>query len=64
MKCRLCGTEIAAKALICFRCGAPVEEAVSKPARLNKSWRPVAVYVYVVFVILVLTAVAVMLLRR
>ena len=28
MKCRECGTEIADKALICFRCGASVQEAV------------------------------------
>jgi len=31
MKCRECGTEIAEKALICFRCGASVQEAVHKP---------------------------------
>ena len=31
MKCRECGTEIADKALICFRCGASVAEPVHKP---------------------------------
>ena len=51
MKCRQCGTEIADKALICFRCGTAVEEAAVKPAPLKKT-RPVAVYV--VFVILVI----------
>ena len=31
MKCRVCRTEIADKALICFRCGASVEEAKTQP---------------------------------
>ena len=29
--CRQCGTEIADKALICFRCGEATEEAVHRP---------------------------------
>ena len=31
MKCRSCGTEIAANALICYRCGAATEEPKIKP---------------------------------
>lgn len=31
MKCRSCGTEIADKALICFRCGAATSDPVRKP---------------------------------
>ena len=31
MICRSCGTEIAEKALICYRCGAPTTEAKFKP---------------------------------
>ena len=62
MVCATCGTEIAANALICFRCGTAVEAAVTKPAQVKKSWRPVAVYV--VFLILVLLAIAVMFFRR
>jgi hypothetical protein len=31
MKCRNCGTEIADKALICFRCGTATTEAKYKP---------------------------------
>jgi hypothetical protein len=31
MKCRQCGTEIAEKALICYRCGAAVAEPVFQP---------------------------------
>jgi small-conductance mechanosensitive channel len=32
MQCRNCGTEIAAKALICYRCGTATTEAAFKPA--------------------------------
>lgn len=43
MKCRECGTEIAEKALICFRCGASVQEAVHKPYVHKRSKRPILV---------------------
>ena len=40
MKCRQCGTEIADKAIVCFRCGAgttdPVRKAVPVKARGNR----------------------------
>ena len=61
MKCRVCGTEIAAKALICFRCGAAVEEAVTKPYIAKKTRRPLVVYLIVA--ILALIALVVMWLR-
>jgi hypothetical protein len=32
MQCRNCGTEIADKALICYRCGTATTEAKYKPA--------------------------------
>ena len=32
MICKQCGTEIADKALVCFRCGAATFEAKTKPA--------------------------------
>jgi hypothetical protein len=31
MKCRACGTEIAANALICYKCGTATTEAKIKP---------------------------------
>jgi hypothetical protein len=31
MKCRACGTEIAANALICYKCGTATTEARIKP---------------------------------
>ena len=33
MQCRACGTEIADKAIVCFRCGAPTLDAPVTPAR-------------------------------
>lgn len=35
MTCRQCGTEIADKALICYRCGTATTEAKYKPAELH-----------------------------
>jgi hypothetical protein len=61
MTCRQCGTEIADNALICFRCGVAVEEAVTPPTRLKKSGRPLAVYV--VFAMLFLLAIVILWLR-
>ena len=55
MKCRECGTEIAEKALICFRCGASVQEAVHKPYVAPK--KPRALLVYAIFILIVLIAI-------
>ena len=35
MQCRNCGTEIADKALICYRCGTATTEAKFKPVPLK-----------------------------
>ena len=35
MKCRNCGTEIADKAIVCYRCGVGTTEPVRKPAPLS-----------------------------
>jgi hypothetical protein len=61
MKCRACGTDIAEKALICFRCGASVQEAVHKPYVATKKKRPIIVYV--IFALLVLAALVIAFLR-
>lgn len=37
MKCRNCGTEIADKAIVCYRCGVGTTEPVRKPAPLPDS---------------------------
>jgi hypothetical protein len=35
MRCRNCGTEIADKALICYKCGAPTTDAKYQPAEIR-----------------------------
>jgi hypothetical protein len=37
MQCRSCGTEIADKALICYKCGTATTEAKYQPAQLPKN---------------------------
>lgn len=59
MKCRNCGTEIADKALICYRCGVATTEARYQPADLRprRSRRPANI-VWIVLAILVLLLIA------
>ena len=52
MTCRECGTEIADKALICFRCGAAVQEPVHKPYVAPKRKRPLIVYLVLAIIVL------------
>ena len=58
MKCRVCQTEIADKALICFRCGASVAEAKTQPYVAGRKKRPIIVYV--VFILIALLALVMM----
>ncbi|OFV93047.1 MAG: hypothetical protein A3G76_13795 [Acidobacteria bacterium RIFCSPLOWO2_12_FULL_65_11] len=58
MRCRQCGTEIADKALVCFRCGEATTDSTFA-ARAPKERRPsiglrVALYALVLLVLLVL----------
>jgi len=56
MQCRNCGTEIADKALICYRCGTATTEAKYKPhtpAR-SRSSSPIVIATLVVVVLVVL----------
>jgi uncharacterized membrane protein YvbJ len=56
MKCRSCGTEIADKALICYRCGTATTEAkyqpYVKPSRRGPS--PIVLMALVVAVLVLL----------
>lgn len=55
MQCRNCGTEIAEKALICYRCGTATTEAKyqpHKPARTGSSSTLVIVTVVVALLVL------------
>lgn len=40
MVCRQCGTEIADKAIVCYRCGAATTDPVRQPVRLKKRTSP------------------------
>jgi hypothetical protein len=54
MVCSNCGTEIADKALVCFRCGQATVAAVRKPAPKPSPFR--GVLVFVAFLILAAAA--------
>lgn len=36
MQCRQCGTEIADKAIVCYRCGTATTDPVRRPARIRR----------------------------
>jgi uncharacterized membrane protein YvbJ len=56
MRCRQCGTEIADKALICYRCGTATTEAKFKPPsaprRRRSAKRMLAVLAAIVLLVL------------
>jgi hypothetical protein len=57
MKCRNCGTEIADKALICYRCGTATTEAKYQPYVKPRGRRTsTIVYVVIAMALLVLVA--------
>lgn len=61
MKCRQCGTEIADKALICYRCGhATTDPRVKPPAegslfeRPRRARRPLRIVIVILILVLLL----------
>lgn len=52
MQCRQCGTEIADKAIVCFRCGASTTDPVRKAVPIKKG-RPWLLVVVVLALLLV-----------
>ena len=56
MICRSCGTEIADKAIICYRCGAATTDPVRKPVALRRRRR--ALPALLVLIVLLLLALA------
>jgi hypothetical protein len=62
MQCRTCHAEIADKAIICYRCGAPTTDAKYQPAPLPTSGSRTRL-IWIVGVILVLALVAGLVLR-
>jgi hypothetical protein len=60
MTCKYCGTEIAAKALICYRCGnATTEPRVKPPSEGPIFERPRGSRLPVVVIVLILVALAI-----
>ncbi|MGH9315213.1 MAG: hypothetical protein ACRD1S_18665 [Vicinamibacterales bacterium] len=62
MICRSCGTEIADKAIVCYRCGAATTDPVRQPAPGGSKWeaaparrRPLVPWI-IVLVVLILVA--------
>jgi hypothetical protein len=53
MICRNCGTEIADKALICYRCGTATTEARFKPAAAPRAARPMVLIVVMIAIVLI-----------
>jgi len=56
MICRKCGTEIADKALICYRCGTATTEPLYKPAVVRQRRSPPLLWIVLLVAILVLVA--------
>ena len=57
MRCRNCGTEIADKALVCYRCGSPTTEAKYRPYQApRRRSRSIIVVVAIAAALLVLLA--------
>jgi hypothetical protein len=54
MQCRHCGTDIADKAIVCYRCGAPTAEPVGSPP--NARGRHLIIPVIAAIAILVIGA--------
>jgi hypothetical protein len=54
MQCRNCGTEIADKAIICYRCGAATADPVRRPAALRRRRRRIAPLILLILVVLLL----------
>jgi hypothetical protein len=54
MKCRSCGTEIAEKAIVCFRCGTPTDLPAAPPRPAARRTGPAWIAVPIVLVIILL----------
>ena len=52
MLCKHCGTEIADKAIVCYRCGAGTTDPVRQPAPLKRRGNPLLSFVTVVLLLL------------
>ena len=58
MQCRNCGTEIADKAIVCFRCGVGTTDPVRKPVPIRPAGRGSSLVAGIVPLLLALAALA------
>ena len=57
MICRNCGTEIADKAIVCYRCGTGTTEPLRKPAEIRRRRSPLLLVIaFVIALLLALLA--------
>jgi hypothetical protein len=54
MICRQCGTEIADKAIVCYRCGTGTTEPLRKPAAIRRRRSPVVPAIIILVILAVL----------
>ena len=54
MTCRNCGTEIADKAIVCYRCGEGTTDPVRKPVTIRKRRSRSSLVVLIVLLLLLL----------
>jgi hypothetical protein len=52
MICRNCGTEIADKAIVCYRCGAATTDPVRKPVDVRRKRSPLPVIIVILLFLL------------
>jgi uncharacterized membrane protein YvbJ len=52
MQCRNCGTEIADKAIVCYRCGTATTDPVRTPAPLKRRRSPIFSLAFAVLLVL------------
>jgi uncharacterized membrane protein YvbJ len=63
MLCRNCGTEIADKALICYRCGTATTEAKFKPAVIRHRRAPYRLLIAIIVLLVVVGGIVLILLN-
>lgn len=56
MKCRHCGTEIADKAIVCYRCGRATSDPLRQPAAARRRGRGATLDIVVAFLLLIFFA--------
>ena len=52
MICRNCGTEIADKAIVCYRCGTATTDPVRKPVEVRRRRSPVWMVIVLIVILL------------